>query len=149
MLTLLAVQSLANDSIFKKTSLNTKIWFSKSGMKKFKPSVIMAQVRQEVTIKQLPMTFMESTKKIYLDVGVLSSTVTKWYFYWVMYSQISPPGFIFVLYSRVHNSLVCGLFLCSNVLRMVLIDVTHGSVDIMLPAASNYCPDAIITYFWL
>ena len=52
-----------------------------------------------------------------------------------------------LFYSRVHNSLLCGLFLRYNVLRMVLIEVTHGSVDIMLPAASNYCPDAIITYF--
>ena len=49
----------------------------------------------------------EKHKKICLDMDVFSTTVTKWYFYWVPYSQINPPGFIFVYLRRVHNSLCC------------------------------------------
>ena len=60
---LLLNANIDKESIIKKTSLQTKKLFSKSGMKKYKPRVIMAQVRQEVTTKQLPMMFMKSTKK--------------------------------------------------------------------------------------
>ena len=100
---LLLNANIDKESIIKKTSLQTKKLFSKSGMKKYKPRVIMAQVRQEVTTKQLPMMFMKSTKKyiqmwVFLVAQLQNDTSTE---YCILKSVLQV-----LFYSRVHNSLL-------------------------------------------